>query len=44
MAPVFFVGKSDSKKRIVQDYRYLQSGTCNRVIITCRSKKEMSGR
>ena len=23
MAPVFFVGKKDGKKRIVQDYRYL---------------------
>jgi len=23
MAPVFFVGKKDGKKRMVQDYRYL---------------------
>ena len=23
MAPIFFVGKKDSKKRIVQDYHYL---------------------
>ena len=23
IAPVYFVGKKDSKKRIVQDYRYL---------------------
>jgi len=23
MAPVFFVGKKDEKKRMVQDYRYL---------------------
>jgi len=23
MAPVFFVGKKDRKKRMVQDYRYL---------------------
>ena len=25
--PVFFVGKKDKKKRIVQDYRYLNKGT-----------------
>ena len=27
MAPVFFVGKKDRKKRIVQDYRYLNEWT-----------------
>jgi len=27
MAPVFFVGKKDGKKRIVQDYRYLNEWT-----------------
>ena len=27
MAPVFFVGKKDSKKRMVQDYRYLNKWT-----------------
>ena len=27
MAPVFFVGKKDSKKQIVQDYRYLNEWT-----------------
>jgi len=27
MAPVFFVGKKDSKKRMVQDYRYLNEWT-----------------
>ena len=27
MAPVFFVGKKDGKKRMVQDYRYLNEGT-----------------
>ena len=27
MAPVFFVGKKDGKKRIVQDYRYLNKWT-----------------
>ena len=27
MAPVFFVGKKDGKKRIVQDYRYLNVWT-----------------
>jgi len=26
-SPVFFVGKKDGKKRIVQDYRYLNKGT-----------------
>jgi len=26
-SPVFFVGKKDRKKRIVQDYRYLNKGT-----------------
>jgi len=26
-SPVFFVGKKDKKKRIVQDYRYLNKGT-----------------
>ena len=26
-APVFFVGKKDGKKRIVQDYRYLNKWT-----------------
>ena len=25
--PVFFVGKKDSRKRIVQDYRYLNEWT-----------------
>jgi len=25
--PVFFVGKKDKKKRMVQDYRYLNKGT-----------------
>ena len=25
-SPVFFVGKKDEKKRIVQDYRYLNKG------------------
>jgi len=27
MAPVFFVGKKDGKKRMVQDYRYLNEWT-----------------
>jgi len=27
MAPVFFVGKKDEKKRIVQNYRYLNKWT-----------------
>ena len=27
MAPVFFVGKKDGKKRIIQDYRYLNEWT-----------------
>jgi len=27
MAPVFFIGKKDGKKRIVQDYRYLNEWT-----------------
>ena len=27
MAPVFFVGKKDRKKRMVQDYRYLNEWT-----------------
>jgi len=27
MSPVFFVGKKDGKKRMVQDYRYLNKGT-----------------
>ena len=27
IAPVFFVGKKDGKKRIVQDYRYLNEWT-----------------
>jgi len=27
MAPVFFVGKKDGKKQIVQDYRYLNKWT-----------------
>jgi len=27
MAPVFFVGKRDRKKRMVQDYRYLNKWT-----------------
>ena len=27
MAPVFFVGKKNSKKRIVQDYWYLNEWT-----------------
>jgi len=27
MAPVFFVGKKDGKKRIVQDYQYLNEWT-----------------
>jgi len=27
MAPVFFIGKKDSKKRMVQDYRYLNEWT-----------------
>ena len=27
MAPVFFVGKEDGKKRMVQDYRYLNEWT-----------------
>ena len=27
MAPVFFVGKKDEKKRMVQDYRYLNKWT-----------------
>ena len=27
MAPVFFVGKKDRKKQIVQDYRYLNKWT-----------------
>ena len=27
MSPVFFVGKKDGKKRIVQDYQYLNKGT-----------------
>jgi len=27
MAPVFFVGKKDGKKRMVQDYQYLNKGT-----------------
>ena len=27
MAPIFFVGKKNSKKRIVQDYRYLNKWT-----------------
>ena len=27
MAPVFFVGKKDSKKQMVQDYRYLNKWT-----------------
>jgi len=26
-SPVFFVGKKDGKKRIVQDYQYLNKGT-----------------
>ena len=26
-APVFFIGKKDSKKRMVQDYRYLNEWT-----------------
>jgi len=26
-SPVFFVGKKDGKKRMVQDYRYLNKGT-----------------
>ena len=26
-SPVFFVGKKDEKKRIVQDYQYLNKGT-----------------
>jgi len=27
MAPVFFIGKKDGKKQIVQDYRYLNEWT-----------------
>ena len=27
MAPVFFIGKKDGKKRMVQDYRYLNERT-----------------
>jgi len=27
MAPVFFVGKKDGKKRMVQDYQYLNKWT-----------------
>jgi len=27
MAPVFFVGKKDEKKRMVQDYRYFNEWT-----------------
>ena len=27
MAPVFFIGKKDGKKRMVQDYRYLNEWT-----------------
>ena len=27
MAPVFFVGKKDGKKRMVQDHRYLNEWT-----------------
>ena len=27
MVPVFFVGKKDGKKRMVQDYRYLNEWT-----------------
>ena len=27
MSPVFFVSKKDGKKRMVQDYRYLNSWT-----------------
>ena len=27
MAPVFFVGKKDGKKRMVQDYKYLNEWT-----------------
>jgi len=27
MAPIFFIGKKDGKKRMVQDYRYLNEWT-----------------
>jgi len=27
MAPMFFIGKKDGKKRMVQDYRYLNEWT-----------------
>jgi len=27
MAPVFFIGKNNGKKRMVQDYRYLNEWT-----------------
>ena len=32
--PVFFVGKKDGKKRIVQNYRYLNEWTI-KIIILC---------
>jgi len=32
--PVFFVGKKDGKKRMVQDYRYLNKWTI-KIIILC---------
>ena len=31
MAPVFFMGKKDGKKRIVQDYRYLNEWTVKKL-------------
>ena len=31
-APVFFVGKKDGKKRMVQDYRYLNEWTIKKII------------
>jgi len=34
MAPVFFVGKKNRKKCIVQDYRYLNKWTI-KIIILC---------
>jgi len=34
MAPVFFVGKKDRKKHMIQDYRYLNEWTI-KIIILC---------